>query len=170
MQRIALGLALTVLAIAAVAEARPLATGPIQLCGGTTDGPEWTQIINETGHLPPPRTDRLRLLHGTRYYVFVLNVRCAWAKQNASRLVPLETIARVRAASPRGFLCSLGPTTWFKDAFNFDTVRRSQPPSSIGSCTTQKTEAVPGKAYHSFFWTPAKPCRLRPKLITQWCP
>ena len=45
------------------------------------NGPPWTQTINLSGYLPPPKEPELRVIHGSRYNVFTYHVRCAWAMQ-----------------------------------------------------------------------------------------
>jgi len=54
--------------IASVAGARSLTATSVypQPCV-TIDGPGWTQTINLTAHQAPPKTARLRALHGRRY-------------------------------------------------------------------------------------------------------
>jgi hypothetical protein len=160
MSRVALGLALIALAVAADAGARPLAAqgSSPQPCA-TVDGPEWTQTINLTAHQAPPKAPQLQVIGGTRYYVFIDHTRCAWAKGYVASLLQLRTVAKMRAASPPGFLCRARPEGWFLDPVNGDAVRRVLPSSSVGTCSTQKTDAVPGVTYHTFWWSPAKPCR-----------
>jgi hypothetical protein len=168
MPRGALSLALIALAVAAAADAHPLGTTSVypQPCV-TVDGPEWTQTINLTAHQAPPKTAHLRVLHGRRYFVFVGHVPCAWAKRNVTALISRRTVADVQDASPAHFGCRAGSKRWFTDPFNGDAVRHSQPLSSIGLCSTQKTDAVPGVTYRAFWWSPAKPCR--PNFKTETC-
>ena len=164
----ALVLVLVALAIAATADAHPLRTTDVypQPCA-TIDGPEWTQTINLTADQARPTTAQLRTLHGRRYYVFVAHVPCAWAMRRVSALIRSRRSARVHDASPADFDCRVGSRNWFRDPFNFDAVRHSQPPRSIGICSTQKTDPVPGVTYRTFWWSPAKPCR--PNVRTETC-
>ena len=147
MQRSALLVALVpVLAIAAGAAANPQ---PVtRVC--TIRGPQWTQKI------ALPKRSRLLLIHGRRYYVFVDHLSCAWAGRVVSRLIPLRKPWKVRDASPPGYACNVGDTTWFRDAFNGDAVRWSQPQTSVGSCVLPQSV---GLTYNTFWWTPAKPRR-----------
>ena len=155
-----------VLARAAIAHPMPASADYPHPCT-TIEGPAWTQTINLTASLPPPKVARLKVLRGTRYYVFGDHVSCSWAERQAARLVHLGTSARVQAASPSGYYCKTGSKHWFRDGFNGDAVRRASPSISIGGCTTQKTDARPGEMYRTFWWSPAKPCR--PDFITDTC-
>jgi hypothetical protein len=168
MQRLWVGMALTALVLAPGVGARPMdQSGTYPQPCATIAGPPWTQTINLTANLPPPKTARLRVLRGNRYYVFVDHVSCAWARTRASQLMQFRTSARVGDAAPSGYLCSAGSRHWFRDGFNGDAVRRTYPPTSMGGCSTQKTSAVPGETYRTFWWTPAKPCR--PDFTTDTC-
>jgi hypothetical protein len=162
MPRAALSIALLSLVLAAAALAGPQISQPC----ATVIGPAWTQTINLAANLPPPREDVLRRIRGSRYYVFVDHVNCALAKKQVAKLIALRTRARLHSASPPPFACYAGPSGWFRDVFNGDAVRRTWPVTSTGICSTQKTDAVPGVAYRTFFWSPAKPCR---SFITDTC-
>src|SRR5262245_23295954 len=135
MQRVAAGIGVAMLVLVAAAGARPMrSTGTYPQPCATVDGPAWTQTVNLTANLPPPKTARLKELHGTRYYVFVDHVSCAWASQRATRLLPLRTSSRVQTAGPPGYTCSAGSRHGFRDGFNGDSVRRTYPPTSFGGC------------------------------------
>jgi hypothetical protein len=137
-----------------------------QACA-TIAGPTWTQTINVTANRPPPKTAKLRQISGSHYDVFVDHLACTWAKSRVRGLLRLRASAEVRASAPSGYLCSVGSTHWYRDVHNGDTVRRSAPLVSVGVCSTQETDAVPGVTYPTFWWTPAKPCRL--DFVTDVC-
>jgi hypothetical protein len=165
-RRAAVVVALLVLAIAAVAGAQPQPASltPRQPCA-TIKGQEWSQTINVTANSSPPKPARLRVFHGKGYYVFVDHLRCAWAGRIVSRLIAQPTLARLRDASPEGYVCRAGRSTWFRDPFNGDAVRRSEPPTSVGTCLREGPNAL-GLTYRTFWWSPAKPCRT---VITATC-
>jgi len=149
-----------VVTVAGAASVRAQVAATPKPCA-TVSGPAWTQTINLTGYLAPPKKPDLREIQGTRYIVFVDHVRCAWAVQRMSRLFPLTTRRQVDAAAPTGYRCGIGSKHWFIDGWNGDFVRRTTPPSSIGGCSTQKNDPVPGVTHHTFWWRPAKPCRSK---------
>ena len=127
----------------------------------TVKGPTWTQTINLTGYLAPPKEPELRVIHGSRYNVFVDHVGCAWSTRQVSRLLPLMTKRRAESAAPAGYACLMGQKGWGIDGWNGDFVRRATPPTSVGACSTQMDDAVPGVIYPTFSWGPAKPCRSK---------
>jgi hypothetical protein len=166
MHRIAVVFVTWVVALAAVAGAQPLSTTgqSLQRCP-TIKGPEWSQTINVTANSVPRKKARLRVIHGTGYYVFVDHLRCAWAGRIVQRLIAQPTLAQLTDASPAGYVCRAGQSTWFRDLFNGDAVRRSLPPTSVGACQPQGSGAF-GITFHTFSWIPAKPCR---SFITSSC-
>jgi hypothetical protein len=165
MRRIAVVFVMSVVALAAVASAHPLSTTDqnLQRCA-TIKGLEWSQTVNLTANSAPPKKARLRVIHGTGYYVFVDHLRCAWAGRIVARLIAQRTLARLTDASPAGYVCRAGRSTWFRDPYNGDAVRRSLPPTSVGACLPQGSDA--GITFHTFWWIPAKPCR---SFITDTC-
>ena len=166
MQRTAGLVALLVLALVAVSAARLQAA---TLAGSkpcaTIDGPMWSQTINVTANSPKKKA-RLRVIHGTGYYVFVDHLRCGWAGHIVSRLVARRLPARLPDASPVGYDCRAGRSRWFRDIYNGDAVRRSLPATSVGSCSPEGPNAALALTFHAFWWTPAKPCRAS---ITDAC-
>jgi hypothetical protein len=153
---------IAVVALASSATGRAAAAPPC----ATVGGPVWSQTIDLAANEPPPKTAELRAIHGARYYIFVDHVSCRWAKGQVARLLTLESWAVARTSPPVGYVC-FGQRGWFRDIFNGDAVRRTSPSVAAGTCTTQKTSAVPGVTYRTFYWEPAKPCR--PDFITDLC-
>jgi hypothetical protein len=151
--------ALLGLAIAAVAAAHLQATtlAPRKPCA-TIHGPIWSQTINVTANSPKKKA-QLRVIHGTGYYVYVDHLRCAWAGHFVSRLTAQRIPARLSAASPAAYVCRAGRSRWFRDIYNSDAVRRSLPPTSVGACSPEGPNAALALTFHTFWWTPAKPCR-----------
>lgn len=117
----------------------------------TIHGPRWTQTINAANS--SKQKAHLRVLHGRRYYVFVNYLPCAWASRVVLRLIRIGIPWRVRQASPAGYVCQVGDNNWFRDPFNGDAVRQSEPVSAYGACTRPE---APGFSYHTFWWSPAK--------------
>jgi hypothetical protein len=166
--RVSIGLALCTLITGVIAGAGSSQLPPTSKPCGTTDGPPWTQTINLNGYMlngkpPRPAPPNLKVIHGSRYLVFVDRVRCTWATRQVSRLLPLRTLHRVQKAAPEGYACYVRGRGWFRDGWNGDAVRRTEPPTSWGICSTQTNDAIPGA---TFRWTPAKPCRAG--LLPRW--
>lgn len=152
MRGIAALVALLPLALVATAAAHPQSTTVAAKPCATIHGPRWSQTINVTANSPRKRA-HLRVIHGKRYYVFVDRLPCAWASRIVSRLIRTEIPWRLRDASPEGYDCQAGDSRWFRDSYNGDAVRLSEPVTAYGACLIP--ESV-GFTFHTFWWSPAK--------------
>ena len=140
------------LAIVAGAAAHPQSTTLVPKPCATINGPKWSQTINAA--TSSKTKAQLRVIHGNRYYVFVDHLPCARVGRVVSRLIRIEIPWRVREASPAGYDCQAGDNNWFRDPYNGDAVRQSEPVTAYGACLISE---APGFRYHTFWWTPAKP-------------
>src|SRR5262245_1073347 len=113
MQRIAIALAgATTVLLAAAMSAHGTSPKELRPCA-TIDGPAWTQTINVASFRKPPKAPDLRVIKGTRYYVFVDHVGCATATRYTASLLRLATPHwQMFAGGPAGFTCHGGPTAW----------------------------------------------------------
>ena len=143
------------LAIVASAAAHPRSTTLTTRPCATIHGPKWSQTINVTANSPKKKA-RLRVTHGARYDVFADHLSCAWASHNVLRLIRVGIPWRMRDASPAGYDCRVGDSEWFRDTYNGDAVRQSEPATAIGTCLLPQSL---GLTFHTFWWNPAKPCR-----------
>ena len=152
MRRTAVLLALLPLAIVASAAAHPQSTALTTKPCTTILGPKWSQTIKVAA--TSRKKAHLQVIHGRRYYVFADHLPCARTSRMVSRLIRIEIPWRLRKASPVGYDCQAGDNNWFRDPYNGDAVRLSEPVTAYGWCV--RPESI-GFTFHTFWWSPAKP-------------
>ena len=145
-------LALLPLVIVASAAAHPQSTTLTTKPCATISGPKWSQTI-KVGNSSKKKA-HLREIHGKRYYVFVDHLPCARTSRIVSRLIRIKIPWRLQSASPAGYDCQAGDSRWFRDPYNRDAVRLSEPVTAYGACVLP--ESI-GFTFHTFWWSPAKP-------------